>query len=330
MNSLELKRNVYRATKWASITEIISKLITPITTMILARILAPEAFGVISTVTMIISFVDMLTDAGFQKYLIQRDFVDDDEKFKNANVAFWTNLGLSMFLWAIIAIFSEHIATIVGNTGLGLVITISCIQLPISSFSSIQMALYRRSFDFRTLFWARLTSICIPFLITIPLAVLGANYWALICGTITGGVVNAIILTVKSDWKPKVYYCVKTLKTMLSFSIWSLMEAILIWLTTWVDIFIIGNHFNDHLLGLYKTSTTMVNSLLALITAATTPILFSTLSRLQHNVEQFNAFFMKMQRLVAVLVFPLGVGIYLYSDIAVLLLLGDNGKSLVI
>lgn len=50
--------------------------------MILARILAPEAFGVVATIAMIISFAEMFTDAGFQKYLVQREFKDDIENIK--------------------------------------------------------------------------------------------------------------------------------------------------------------------------------------------------------------------------------------------------------
>ena len=68
------------ATKWSTITEVIAKLISPITNMILARIISAEAFGVVATITMITSFADMFTDAGFQKYLVQHDFEDEDEK----------------------------------------------------------------------------------------------------------------------------------------------------------------------------------------------------------------------------------------------------------
>ncbi len=324
MNNSELKGKMLNATKWASITEIAAKVASPVTSMILARLLAPEAFGVVATVTMIISFADMFTDAGFQKYLVQHEFRDEVEKHKNSNVAFWTNLGISFFLWGVIALFCEPIATLVGNPGLGIVIKIACVQLPITSFSSIQMALYRRDFDFKTLFWVRLISICIPFVITIPLALLGFSYWALIIGTICGSISNALILTIKSMWKPKWFYSVQILKEMLSFSIWSLIEAISIWLTTWLDAFIIGSVLSEYYLGLYKTSTTMVSALLALITAATTPVLFSALSRLQDDSEQFNHTFFKMQRLVSILVFPLGIGLYLYSDLATQILLGSQ------
>lgn len=327
MNNKDLKGYMIIAAKWSSITEIAAKIVTPITNMILARILAPEAFGVVATITMIISFADMFTDAGFQKYLVQREFKDIKEKYQHSNVAFWTNIGMSFLLWGIIALFSEPIAVLVGNPGLGIVITVACVQLPLTSFSSIQMALYRREFNFKALFWARLISIFLPFVVTIPLAFIGLDYWALIIGTICGGIANAIILTINSKWKPKWFYCVNVLKKMLSFSIWSLFEAISIWLTVWIDVFIISIIFNEYYLGLYKTSTIMVNSLLALVTSATTPILFSALSRLQKNDAEFNHTFFKMQRIIAIFILPLGIGIYLYDDLAVQILLGNQWKE---
>ncbi|PGL72704.1 lipopolysaccharide biosynthesis protein [Bacillus sp. AFS055030] len=324
MNEKNLQSKVFHATKWSSITEITAKLFSPVTNMILARILAPEAFGVVTTVTMIISFADMLTDSGFQKYIVQNKFKNEDEKNKYANVAFWTNMGISILLWGIIFIFRQPIANLVGNPGLGNVLAIACLQLPLTSFSSIQMALYRRSFDFKTLFWVRLISIFIPFIVTIPLALFGFGYWALIIGTLIIQVSNALILTINSSWKPTFFYSFKRLKKMLSFSVWSLIEAISIWLTIWVDSFIIGTVLNQYYLGLYKTSTSLVNTLMALITSSIVPVLFSGLSRLQDNDTKFNQLFFKFQRIVSIIVFPLGIGMFLYSDIATKILLGSQ------
>lgn len=315
---------VINAAKWSSLTEIVAKLISPFTNMILARILVPEAFGVVATITMIISFADMFTDSGFQKYLVQHEFKDEEEKNKSTNVAFWTNFGISIFLWGIIFLFRDSIALLVGNPGLGNVLAIACLQLPLTSFSSIQMALYRRSFDFKTLFIVRIINIFIPILITIPLALLGLNYWSLIIGTLVMQISNAIILTIKSQWKPKVFYNIEILKEMFSFSVWSLIEAILIWLTVWIDTFIIGYFLNQHYLGIYKTSITLVNTLMALVTASIIPVLFSTLSRLQNNDSEFKKMFYKFQRMVSILVLPLGIGVYLYSDLATEVLLGSQ------
>ncbi len=322
-----LQKKIVNASKWASVTEIAAKIVSPITNMILARIIAPEAFGVVTTVTMIISFADMFTDAGFQKYLVHKEFKDDSEKYKNANVAFWTNFGISIFLWAMIALTSDRIAILVGNPGLGHVITIACIQLLFTSFSSIQMALYKRDFDFKTLFLVRMVAICIPFVITIPLALLGFNYWALIIGVMCMQFSNALILIVKSKWKPRLFYSLEILKEMLSFSIWSLVEAISIWFTVWVDVFIIGSTLNEYYLGLYKISITIVNGLMSLITASTVPVLFSALSRLQNDSKQFNNMYFGVQKLVAIIIFPMGVGVYLYRDLATQILLGSQWRE---
>ena len=241
MNKLDNK--IVKATKWSSITELIAKLITPITSIILARLLTPDAFGVVTTLTMIISFAEIFTDAGFQKYLIQHEFRDEIDKEESTNVAFWSNFTLSMLIWAVIGIFSEPLAAMVGNPGLGHVLTIACVSIPLAAFSSIQMALYKRSFDFKSLFKVRIAGICVTIFVTIPLAYILKSYWALVIGTITANLVNAALLTVYSNWKPRFYYSMQKLKSMLSFTMWSMIEAVSIWLTSYIDVFIIGISF---------------------------------------------------------------------------------------
>lgn len=327
MSDIQFRQKIASATKWSSITQVISKIITPLTNMILARILAPEAFGVIVTVTMIISFAEMFTDSGFQKYLIQHEFKNLKHRYESTNVAFWTNFVLAILIWGIIILFNEQIAIMVGNPGLGLVIIVACIQLPLTSFSSIQMAMYRRDFDFKTLFLVRIIGILIPLVVTIPLAMIGFDYWSLIIGMICMQVFNAVFLTVKSPWKPRFFYDTKLLFEMMSFSMWSLFEAISIWLTLWIDALIISSFLSEYYLGLYKTSTTMVNALMSLVTASIIPVLFSTLSRLQSDELKFRQSFYKIQRIVAYLVLPMGFGVFLYSDLATTIMLGNQWKE---
>lgn len=324
VSNLSVEEKVVAATKWSTITEVAVKLVNPITNMVLARIISPEAFGVVATINMIISFVDMFTDAGFQKYLVQHEFKSLQEKNKNANVAFWTNLTLSVLLWGVIIVLREKVATLVGNPGMGNVIAIACGQIVLTSFSSIQMALYRREFNFKTLFTVRMISVCIPFFVTIPLALLGGGYWSLVIGSMIIQLSNSIILTIKSSWKPKIFYSVKILREMFSFSIWSLIEAISIWLSCWIDILVVGTVFNQHYLGIYKTSSSMVNVLISVITASIIPVFFSALSRFQNDKIRFNNMYFTVQKLIATLVLPIGVGIYIYSDFVTNILLGSK------
>ena len=320
----ELNSKIVKATKWSSITEIVAKLITPISSIVLARLLTPEAFGVVATLTMIITFAEIFTDAGFQKYLIQHEFKDDTDKVQSTNVVFWSNLILSLFIWLVIGLFCEPLTTMVGNPGLGHVLTIACVSIPLAAFSSIQMALYKRDFDFKTLFKVRIVGICIPLFVTIPLAVWLKSYWALVCGTIAGNLANAVLLTYYSKWKPSLYYSFAKLKEMFSFTVWSMFESVSIWLTSYVDVFIIGVYLNEYYLGLYKTSITVVGQIMGLITAATTPILFSTLSRLQSDEEEFKRMFLNFQKIVALVVIPFGVGIYCFSNLITDVLLGSQ------
>lgn len=315
---------VVSAVKWSAITEVVAKLVLPLTSMVLARLLTPEAFGIVATITMIVSFAEIFTDAGFQKYIVQHNFKDQEDREQSTNVAFWSNLVMSLFLWLVIFIFDEPLAVLVGNPGLGYVISIASASIPLAAFSSIQMANYRRDLDFKTLFKARMIGLIVPLVITIPLAFWLRSFWALVIGTIAQNLVNAIVLTIFSTWKPKFYYSFEKLKEMFSFTIWSMIEAISIWLTHYVDIFIVGIALSQYYLGLYKTSMSIVGQITALITSITTPVLFSSLSRLQDNKAEFERLFLRFQKIVALLIFPIGVGLFLYRDFITVILLGKQ------
>ena len=130
-----LNDKVASSTKWTFITEVMAKLVNPISNMILARLLAPEAFGVLATVLMILSFADMLADAGFQKYIIQKEFKDDLEREQSTLVAIWSNIALGFVLWIGVFVFQDKLASLVGNPGLGNVLAMAGIAIPLTSIS---------------------------------------------------------------------------------------------------------------------------------------------------------------------------------------------------
>lgn len=321
---MELKKNIIVATKWSSITELAAKLVTPISTIVLARLLTPDAFGILVTATMVISFAELFTDAGFHKYLIQHEFKSEDDERKSTTVAFWCNLLLSLLMWVVICIFTYPIARLVGCSGYEMVIPVSCFCIPLSAFSSIQSALFKRHFDFKTLFYVRLVGILLPILVTIPLAAITHSFWSLIVGMLALNLSNAVILTVKSSWKPSFYFDWVRFKEMLSFSIWSMFESVTIWLTSYIDAFIVGSYLSQYYLGVYRTSITVVGQIIGIVTAATTPVLYSSLSRLQNDDNQFLSLFFKFQKIVGMFVIPLGVGIFLFRDLVVAMLLGNQ------
>lgn len=319
-----LNKRAASAAKWSIVTETLVKVVSPVTQLILARILAPEAFGMVATVTMVTSFADMFSDSGFQKYLVQHDFKSERGLYRGANVAFWTNMSVSLVMWAGIALLRDPLAVFIGSPGLGFPIAVACASLPLTSFSSIQLALFRRQLDFKTIMPVRVAVALVPLVVTVPLALAGMGFWSLIIGTIAGNVVNAVALTALSPWKPRLFYSFALLRDMFAFSGWSLLEAIAIWATSWAGTFVVGNLLDSYHLGLYRQPMTFVNSAFNLITNATTPVLFASLSRLQDSDDEFRSFFYRFQFNVAMFVLPLGVGIFCFRDFLTDLLLGDQ------
>lgn len=317
---------VVAAAKWSLITEVLAKLITPVTNIILAHILAPTAFGILATIMMVISFAEMLADAGFQKFLVQYEFESEDEKQKNVSVAFISNIVLAIVLWLVIIIWRDELAILVGNEGLGFPLAIMGAMLPLGAFSSIQMAMYRRSFNFKFLLSIRMITIITPLFISIPMALAGFDYWSLIAGLLAAHLFTAIALCVRQEKLISIYFSSTVFRKMFSFSAWSLAEAFSIWLTAWVDTFIISHFLDAYYLGLYKMPTAIVTTVMAIATSSMAPVLFSALSRHQHNQVEFEKTFLTFQRYMALFLVPLGVGMFVYQDFIVEILLGPQWK----
>lgn len=324
----DLKSKISSATKWSAMGEILAKLVTPISTVVLARVLTPQAFGVIATITMIISFAEIFMDAGFQRYVIQKEYETERDKHNCANVAFWSNLAIGLLLWVIIFIFREPLAVLVGNPGLGTVLSVAAISIPINAITSIQMAIFKHSLDFKSLFYRRIASVIVPLVITIPLAFYLRSYWALVWGTIASNIINAIILTIFSQWRPSRYYNFNILKGMIGYSSWTLLDAVLIWATSYIEIFFIGVLLNDYYLGLYKTAMTTVGQFVSLITAIILPVLMPAIARTQHDFAQMREIIFKIQQYFGFFLIPLGGFIYAFRSQITSILLGQQWSAI--
>lgn len=320
----ELETKVFSGTKWSFLGEISGKIITPVVNMILARILLPSEFGIIINLTILTSFADILTDGGFQKYVIQKDFSSSTEESISLNVAFWTNFLFSMVIYIIVYFNKSMISSLLGDDLLETLIPIAMVQVIFTSFTSIQVGIMRRNFNFKGLFYNRILTAMIPFLVSVPLALHGFSYWSIIYGNLSSLLISSLLLSFQSKWIPKFKFDLNVLRKMFSFSIWSQGESIFIWLTQWSDSFFVGRFMNSTLLGIYKTGMSTVSSVLQLVSSSTVPAMYSGLSRSQNERDRFLTIFYNMQKVAALFLVPLGIGMFLYSDIVVKILLGSN------
>jgi len=316
--------NIGKATAWSFAAEVAAKIVVPITNMVLARILAPSAFGIIATLNVVISFAEVFSIAGFQRYIVQHNFRSEGELNESATVAFWANLFIATLMWVVITVFRFPIVIAVGSAGYETPLIIAALILPINALSAVQETLFQRNLEYKILFIRRVTTSFLPFIVTVPLALLGFTYWALIIGTIVGGIVKVIILTISSEWKPALFFSFALLKSMFSFGLWTLLESFSMWASSYIDILIISNKMGDYFTGLYKTSQSTVTGLLSIITGATTSVLFVSLSRFQDDKNRFEEIFYRFQKSISIFVLPIGVGIFCFRITITEILLGHQ------
>lgn len=323
MTEINKDNKVLNSMKWSMITEILAKLILPITNMILARILLPKDFGVIAIINMFLTGIDIFTDAGFGKYLVQKNFHNLQEKENAENVAFWTNLSFSLLFGFLLILFSNSLAVFFKNEELVGAFRLISLILIFTSFSSIQQNIMRRDFEFKKLFYIRTILTLVPIFVTLPLAYFYRSFWSLIIGQFVTAILNTILLMAFGKWRPKVFYSFKVLKGMLNFSIWSMFESVGHWLLFWLDTFFASYFFSEYYLGLYKNTQNMVFSIFSIITASMSAVLLSTLSRIEDKIK-FENIYLNIQRLTSYILFPMSFGLMFFSKNVTLILLGNR------
>lgn len=312
------------ATKWNMLAQLMQKIVSPLTNIILAHILAPEIFGIVASITLVTSFLDIFTEAGFQKYLVYYDAKDEKDFSQTVSVAFWTNFALSVFLFLGLILLQNPVAKLVGVPGKGSAVAVAGIVLPLTSFSSIQAALFQRELQYKKLFGIRFIGALIPIAITIPLALLGLEYWALLIGKIVGTAYTAVATTLVSKWKPQFFYSFQQLKKMFGYCSWTLAESVTTWLTSNLDVLLVGSILSSYYLGLYKTSISTVNDLLRIVSSSILPVTYAVIARLKDDRPQFDREVYRSQQIMAAVVLPMGVGVFLFRELATTIVLGSQ------
>jgi len=320
MTEQQLINRIVNASKWSAFSEITSQAIRPLLFIILARLLTPEDYGVVAIAAMIISFSQVFWDAGLSKALIQRE--EDTEK--TSNIVFWTNAALGVLIYVIVFVSAGFIAKFFKDPRVILVIQVQSLQIIIASLYSVQTALYQRQLNFRTLFWTRFITAVIPGVASIPLAYAGYGYWALVGGTLLGSMAQLIVLWKASPWRPRLEYDIELAKQLFSFGIWVTVEGLLSWFILWVDSIIIGNYLGSHYLGLYRTGNNFITMIFGLLINPLMPVLFSSFSRMQQDLEQLRNVFLKVSKLIAMIALPVGIGSFLIAEPLVAVIFGDK------
>lgn len=285
---MSITDKVVNASIWSSLTEVIAKIVSPLTFLVLTRILSPSDYGIVAVATTLLTFIYIVSDLGTSKYIIQFKKESLNEQIKTYNAAFTLNFIIGAVLFLFLFLFSKEIANLFNESKADLIIKVMSLQIIFYSLSSVQNALKRKYLDFKFLFYTRLVTIGAPAILSIPFALMGSGVWALVIGSIAGAFFNTIILWRFSDWKPNFLFDKIIFKDIISNSIWNTIEEIFIWIPIFFDTYLISKFFTSKDLGLFTTSRTVYNTLKGLLLAPLLPVLYSAFSSISDSSDYNN------------------------------------------
>lgn len=269
------------ALKWSFLGEFAAKSIQPIVFVILAGMLTPVDFGVMSAALMVISFSQVFWEAGMGKALIQRQ----RDIGHAANAAFLINLALGIVISLLLLAAAQPIARILfQDQRVVRVLQVMTLQILLGSISSVHTALLQKEMDFKKLFWVRFSTISLPGLASIPMAWGGMGYWALVAGTLLGQLAQAILLWRMSHWRPRWDFRVDIVREMGRFSGWVCASGVFAWFYSWADSLIIGMHLGSHNLGLYRTGNQLVATIYSALLTPAMPVIYSRFVRIDRSI----------------------------------------------
>jgi O-antigen/teichoic acid export membrane protein len=297
------------AGKWALAGELVARLAQPVILLVLARLLLPEDFGLATVAAMLASFSQAFWDAGLAKALVQSN-APAPKVDQMARAACQVNLVLALALYGAIIASSGWIGRAFGDERVGLLICVQGLAIPLGAVGAVPAALLQRSLRYRTIFAARFGTAIAPGLVGVPLALMGAGYWALVAGSVAGALVQTGLFFGLARWWPATGGGWQEVRGLVRFASWSAGEAVVSWAMLWLDALVVGLLFSSHELGLFRVGSTTVAMAYALPIGSLMPVLFVALSRLQDEPARLEEAFLKATKgvtMVAMTILVLGV-----------------------
>jgi O-antigen/teichoic acid export membrane protein len=323
-----LKQSSLKAMKWSVFAESLSRVVSPIVMLILARLLSPSEFGTVAVATIAVGLARIFQEFGFGKALIQTENNVEDY----ANNAFWLNVGIGVCIYIAIFFTAPFISLLFDSQETIGVLRVLCIQIVVESFFSMHNALLRRNMRFKALFFVRFSSSVIAGSVSVVMAILDMGVWSLVFGTLAGSLCQMMLYCKLSDWTPKLAFNFLILRQMIIFSRWVFLEAILVWLINWFDSVAIGHYLGVKDLGVYRVSLTLIAYAANIIFTPIVPVAFSLFSRLQSDLFELKKVYIKLNKIIASVAIPFGVGLAILAKPIALVVLGEKwtGAEIVI
>ncbi len=306
---------------WSAIDRFSVIFIQIIIEIILARIIAPESYGLIALASMFLVFGNILLDSGFSKAIIQKQ----DRSKKDFSTMFYLNLTISVIIYIIVFYLSDVISEYFNKPSLSIIIKILSINLIITGFSLIQRTQLVIELNFKRLAKISFISVVISGIVSVIMALNGFGVWALVTQSVLVNLVTLILFSYYNPIVPKINeFSKKSFVHMFKFggnlTLSSLVQA------TYQNsfTFLIGKNFTGSTLGFYNKSNQFTLMPISVLTNIINRVTYPEFSKLQDNNLSLAESHLKFIRYFTYLIFPVFIGFASISSEFIYMFLGDN------
>ncbi|MCR4900025.1 MAG: lipopolysaccharide biosynthesis protein [Treponema sp.] len=299
---------------------ICAQAVTFIVTVVLARLLMPEEFGLIAIVNVFVAVVDILITSGFSIALIQKKEADE----LDFSTAFYASLVLATLLYAAVFFAAPLITGLYKNELLTPVIRVTGIKFFISSVNCVQQAYVSRQMIFRKFFFATFFGTFVSGIVGIALAFKGAGVWALVAQLLTNPFIDTIILFITVSWRPRLCFSFDRLKALFNYG-WKIMCSYLAGtFFNRLSNLVVGARYSPTKLGYYNQGERLPGLVTGSITSTLESVLFPAISKYQDDREKMKASVRRSVSLGNYLLMPMLFGLAAVAPRLVPLLFGQK------
>jgi len=289
-----------------------------ISTIVLARLLVPDDFGLVAIAVSYIGLIDGITDIAIRNSVIRHG--GDDRAFLDTVFTVQVIRGLAVSL--VVLGSSFILPAMIGDERLTPIIWFMALGTVWGSFLNPHLALFERDLDFRRESILQISAKVLSTVTAIVVAVIFRNYWALIAGTLVGSLAKVILSYVLSPFMPR--FSLKRWRELLSFAGWLSASQTLERLGHSLDNIVIGAFAGIRAAGLYNVGSSLAGLPLDEFLPVLTRTLFPGLLRFKDDVPKLRQNTLNAVEVICTFAFPVAVGFAFVAPEAVLILYGPK------
>ncbi|MGA9789118.1 MAG: lipopolysaccharide biosynthesis protein [Terriglobales bacterium] len=291
--------------------------------VILARLLTPSDFGVVTMVTTFSLLLRSFGLNGFTELIMQREEITESL----ASNLFWINLGIGAILTLAFASSGSLLALFYHNSAVVPVTQGMSLTIGISSLGYIHMGLLQRAMHFRSTAIINFAGQVFQVIVSIGLALAGLHYWALVWGSVTQSVVAAVGALLVCQWIPSRPGRTSGTGSGLKFAANVYSHFAFSYLTRNTDNLLVGWRFGAGALGFYKRAYDLFVLPETQLLAPLSAVVVSTLSRVNRDREQFQRYFLRTISVLALVGMGIGADFALVGQDIIRFLFGPGWEE---